>query len=102
MTKKKPDMSAILNGPILEARLIAADQLAQVAVGPFISKLVFGIDRKVGEVPDPVIAITMPTTALLAMAQQIISLLSQPEVQSTMRADMEKHLANLAGLPPTS
>ena len=69
---------------------IYADQLAQLAMGPFVTKMVFGTGERAGTLPTPVQTIIMPTGAVLAMAQQILSGLTNEHARAVMVAEIEK------------
>lgn len=74
---------------------IYADQLAQLAVGPFASKLTFGVDRKLGEVPTPVVTIALPTPALLSLAKQVFQILGNPNIQNNLKGEISDYIASL-------
>ena len=96
MATKSPELSTsdpIMYGP----STVYADALAQLAMGPFVSKLTFGVDRKTGETLTPVQTITMPTPALIALALQVMSVLNTPTLRATFKADIDKYLSQLTG-----
>lgn len=74
---------------------IYADQLAQLAVGPFVSKLTFGIDKAVGEIPIPNICVTLPTVALLNLANQILMVLGNQQAQEGLKNEVMAYVAAL-------
>lgn len=74
---------------------IYADQLAQLAIGPFASKLTFGVDRKQGDVPAPVVTIALPTPALLNLAKQVFQILENQGIQKALKGEIEDYVASL-------
>lgn len=98
-TSDLPQISA--TDALLEApSTIYADQLAQLSIGPFVSKLTFGHDRKPGEIPAPVQTIVMPTPALLLLARQVMQLVNTEQVATGIRSELSAYLAALT--PPAS
>ncbi|SEL61497.1 hypothetical protein SAMN05216359_11258 [Roseateles sp. YR242] len=52
--------------------VLYADQPAELALGPFVSRLTLGVIESDAEFPVPVVSVAMPTLALLQMAQDIV------------------------------
>jgi len=71
-----------------------ADQLAQLAVGPHVSKLTFGNDISFGAMPEPVVTIAIPTQSLINLIRQASDVLNDPATQSGMHAELSKYLSN--------
>ncbi len=79
--------------PVLQSpSTVYVDQIAQIAMGPFVSKLIFGAEGRTGEVPEPIQTIVMPTPALLRLYQQLGELI---EDRATMRA-ISQHVVKFA------
>jgi hypothetical protein len=77
--------------PVLQSpSTVYVDQIAQIAVGPFVSKLIFGTEARSGEVPKPVQTIVMPTPALLQLHQQLGSLLEDREIMGAVSKNVLK------------
>lgn len=75
---------------------VYADSLAQLALGPFVSKLTFGVDRKIGEALTPVQTIALPTPALLALAVQVLTALQTPALRAGFKGDVDSYAASIA------
>ena len=79
--------------PVLQSpSTVYVDQIAQIAMGPFVSKLIFGAEGRAGEVPTPIQTVVMPTPALLRLYQQLGELV---EDRATMRA-VSQHVLKFA------
>ncbi|MDF3837172.1 hypothetical protein P3W85_30075 [Cupriavidus basilensis] len=78
----KPDVNApVLNSPAL----VYADQIAQLAIGPFVTKLTLGMDDGVPDVvPRPVVTIVMPTQALLQLADSVRAAIATPLIKTAI------------------
>lgn len=61
--------------------LIYAENIIGLAVGPFVSKIILGLENPPHQ-PTPTLQISMPTNAMHAMAKQILDILNNPEAQS--------------------
>jgi len=58
--------------------VLYADQPAQLALGPFVSRLTLGVVDEHSEDPVPVLSFSMPTIALLQMAKEIVQQIENP------------------------
>jgi hypothetical protein len=77
--------------PVLQSpSTVYVDQIAQIAVGPSVSKLIFGTEARSGEVPKPIQTIVMPTPALLQLHQQLGSLLEDREIMGAVSKNVLK------------
>lgn len=63
---------------LTNAPLMYADSLIGLAVGPFVSKLILGVEQQ-PQKHVPSLQISMPTNALHDLAKHIIELLHDPE-----------------------
>lgn len=79
--EEKITVSASL--PIEGAQLAYAEQLVGVAIGPFVSKIVLGMDNSPNP-PTPSIILVMPTNVLHLTAKHIIEVLSNPDMQEQL------------------
>jgi len=87
--KKPTHTESVSDEQIVQApTTIYADQHAQLAVGPYVSKLTFGIEQKPGEVPNPILTVVLPTPALLNLAHQIFQIMGNSEIQQGFQADI--------------
>ena len=62
------------------APLIYAENIIGLAVGPFVSKVILGLENP-PHLPTPTIQISMPTNALHGFAKQVMEVLSNKETQ---------------------
>lgn len=90
----KADREPVLTQATLstDTQLIYAEQMIGIAVGPFISKIVLGMDDA-PNAPIPKFTIVMPTNALHQAAKQIVDVLSnqssQEQIASAFKAYQE-------------
>jgi hypothetical protein len=73
-----------------------ADQVVQVALGPFVSKLVFGHETRRGETPAASVTIALPTPSVLTLYHQLGLLLAREEVRSALTASITAFEATLS------
>jgi hypothetical protein len=71
-------------------QVVYADQLAQVAVGPHVSKLIFGLETGIGLPPRPILTVAIPTPRLRDMLKNVQELLEQPEIKRQFLGEWEK------------
>lgn len=62
------------------APLIYAENIIGLAVGPFVSKVILGLENPPHN-PTPTIQISMPTNALHNLAKQVLEVLSNKDTQ---------------------
>ena len=72
-----------------------ADQVAQVAVGPFVTKLIFGMAAGAGEPPEPIHSIILPTPAARELATQILRILDSKDAKQQFGAEVQALLDSL-------
>ncbi|HXA48567.1 MAG TPA: hypothetical protein VNW52_13110 [Burkholderiaceae bacterium] len=72
-------------------QIFYADQLAGMQFGPFTTKMTLAL-ANADSTMSPVITVVMPTIALLSLAKQIDSVLSNPETRSQMEASFGEFL----------
>jgi hypothetical protein len=77
---------------------VYADQVAQIGLGPFVTKLVFGVGETAGEMPRPVHTLVMPTPALFQMCQQLLNLMAQTDANVKLTSDLKSFSAALEDL----
>jgi len=86
------DAKVEYDGEQLDAPLsIYADQLAQLTIGTHVTKLIFGIEKKQGEIPSPVVKIVMPTEAFVSVVDFANSLLTNQELKDKFKTDLLKY-----------
>ena len=84
----------VVGGTLLESpNVVYVDQVAQIGLGPFVTKLTFGTGTVQGEIPKPVITVVMPTNAVLTMCQHIVTVIGQDETKKGLVAELERYLA---------
>lgn len=69
-----------------------ADQIAQIQLGAFVTKLTFGTGNVAGEIPTAVHTVIMPTAAALAMAEQILEVFRRNEGRPAITNEVESYL----------
>ena len=74
-----------------------ADQMAQIGIGPFTTKLTFGVDKKVGAVPSPTVTVVLPTAAVLNLVTQFLTAFQSEQVRGAIKPELEKYFAAIAG-----
>jgi len=77
-----------------------ADQVVQVALGPFVSKLIFGHENKRGEAPVPSLTVALPTPSVLTLYHQLGLLLGREEVRSALAPGIAAFEATLVEPAP--
>jgi hypothetical protein len=98
----KGDELTVVSGPEIvhmDSPAVFAEVVGQLAVGPFVSKVVFAAAAggKAGDVK-PVIAVVMPSPVMLNFALNVIELLTAEGISETMKTDFEKHFAKIEEL----
>lgn len=83
--------------PLNAPHVIYADQIAQVGLGPYVTKLTFGTGDVQGQLPAPIVTIVMPTTAVLTMCQHIVQVLQIDDTNKNIVAEVERYLVALKG-----
>ncbi|MDC7704020.1 hypothetical protein [Vogesella indigofera] len=78
------------NGQNTTVPLIYAEQIVGLAVGPFVSKIILGVENPPGA-PVPTIQISMPTNALHGMAKIIIKNIASKETQDQLKEAFEQY-----------
>ncbi len=86
------DTARILHTP----NEVFADQFAQLIVGPFVSRITFGVDSTVGEPPIPVQTVVIPTPALVHLAHQVLELIAQEGVTSNIHSQLTAFMSSLS------
>lgn len=75
--------------------LMYADSLVGLAIGPFVSKLILGVEN-----PDqqnvPTLQISMPTNALYNLAKHVLDILHDPEAQKSITQGHEEYQKTIA------
>lgn len=80
--------------PLANTHVLYADLLSQLAVGPHMSKLVFGREVAPGTPPVAAFTIAMPTPALKVLVENITAFLARDDVQRSFRDEYAKLLAD--------
>lgn len=75
------------------APLVYADNLSGLALGPFVSRITFGLENPPGQF-SPTLQVSMPTNALHAMAKQILDAFDSPTVKPKIDKAYETYLAS--------
>ena len=76
-------------------KITFVDQLAQIVIGPHVSKLTFGIDTVQGVMPTPVVTIAIPTVSLIHLVQQVTELISDSTTQDGIKNQVNAYLSSL-------
>ncbi len=71
------------NVQLTNVPLMYADSLVGLAIGPFVSKIILGVEDPAQQ-HTPSLQISMPTNALHNLAKHIIELLHDPEAQKNL------------------
>ena len=76
--------------------LVYADQVAQIATGPFVTRLTFGMAAgSPGVPPDATHSIVLPTPAAHELATQILRLLRDDAAKKTLQAELKAWIQTL-------
>ena len=70
--------------------LIYAENIIGLAVGPFVSKIILGLENPPHQ-PTPTLQISMPTNAMHGMAKQILEILNNPDAQSQIEKAFKEY-----------
>jgi hypothetical protein len=71
------------NLPLVNTPLIYADTLVGLAIGPFVSKMILGVESP-GQQSTPSLQVSMPTNALHDLAKHILELLQNADAQKNI------------------
>ena len=82
--------------PVLSAPVTTyADQVAQIAIGPFVTKLTFGMAARPGSPPDPVYSVVMPTPQAKELAVQIMRILVSKDARQQLSSELQAWMDSL-------
>lgn len=71
------------NLKLSDAPLVYVDTLVGLAIGPFVSKMILGVENP-GQQNSPSLQVTMPTNSLYELAKNIIELLANEDAQKSI------------------
>ncbi len=82
--------------PQLTAPLsVYADQVAQMNLSPFVSKIVFANSAGQGEPPSPVLSIAIPTPVLISLANAILQAMKDKHTVAQINKAVDQFKADL-------
>ena len=81
--------------PVLKAPTVYADQMAQVAVGPWVTKITFGMARAPGEPPEPSHSVVIPTPAARELALNILRILENKDAKQHFGAEVQAFIDSI-------
>lgn len=76
--------------PRIDAPSFFVERLMGLAIGPAVSKLVFGIENPPGKLT-PAVQLTIPTTAINDLISTYQSNLNSPDTQKKLKEVLEKN-----------
>lgn len=77
-----------------------ADQIAQMQIGPYVSKLTFGLDDGVPNVtPRPSVTVVIPTQALLQMAHTAHDIIGGDKMRDALEEQHKSFKRDIAAIP---
>lgn len=84
--------------PEQSAPVVYADNITAIAIGPFVSKVVFGLEGSPGQNPSPSMQLTLPTNVLQAMAVHIVNAMRSSEVKEQVTKGHKEFQETLAAV----
>lgn len=84
------------NIPLTNTPMVYADTVVGLAVGPFVSKIILGVENP-GQQSVPSLQISMPTNALHDLAKHIATILKNEDAQKNIakgHGDFQSSLAS--------
>lgn len=87
MATENPNTKMVDTSAVPRTATAYADQLVQLAVGPHISRLVFGLETDVNGGVTPSLTIVIPTPRLLDLAQSLQKMVGDSDLRKTMVHD---------------
>lgn len=84
-------------GPIEHsAPIVYVDNITALAIGPFVSKIVFGLEESPGQSPSPSMQLTLPTNVLQALAMHINDAMRSPDLRAQVAQGHKEFQETLA------
>ena len=78
-----PPVANESNLPLANTPMVYADTLVGLAIGPFVSKMILGVENP-GQQNTPSLQVSMPTNALHELAKHILAILQNEDAQKNI------------------